>query len=277
MKKILFPTDFSKTANHAFVYALEMAKFLEAELIVLHTYSLPVVSYEGYPSYVLEVYDLIDLNNFENFKDEIPHLRKIAEEHQLDFVKMTHVMEEGDLIPIMKKLVENEKIDMIVMGTTGASGLKETFIGSNTSDVISKIGIVTLCIPSKAKFKKIQKVGFTTLYRSNDHLALTKVLDLAKKLKAKVECLFVRTFDSDVKETTVEKWKEEFENEDVEFFEIPNEDVKAAVFGFMGQHDIDVLAMLKYKRNFFDSLFQQSLVKNMAFHSKTPILVIPEE
>ena len=59
MKKILFPTDFSKTANHAFVYALEMAKFLEAELIVLHTYSLPVVSYEGYPSYVLEVYDLL--------------------------------------------------------------------------------------------------------------------------------------------------------------------------------------------------------------------------
>ena len=277
MKKILFPTDFSKTANHGFVYALEMAKFLEAELIVLHVYSLPVVSYEGYPSYILEVYDLIDLNNFESFKDEVPHLRKIAEEHGLDFVKMTHVLEEGDLIPIMKKLVEKEKIDMIVMGTTGATGLKETFIGSNTSDVISKIPIVTLCVPANAKFKKIQKIGFTTLFRTKDHHALTKVLELANKLKAKIKCLFVRTFDSDVKETTVAKWREEFKKEDVEFFEIPNEDIKAAVFGFMGQHDIDVLAMLKYKRDFFDTLFQQSLVKSMAFHSKTPILVIPED
>ena len=100
------------------------------------------------------------------------------------------------------------------------------------------------------------------------------MIELAEKFKAQVQCLFVRTFDSDVKETTVAKWREEFKKEHVEFFEIPNEDIKAAVFGFMGQHDIDVLAMLKYKRDFFDSLFQQSLVKSMAFHSKTPILVI---
>ena len=43
MKKLLFPTDFSETANNAFVYALKMAKSIDAEVIVLHVYDLPTV------------------------------------------------------------------------------------------------------------------------------------------------------------------------------------------------------------------------------------------
>ena len=50
MKKILFPTDFSETANNAFVYVLEMAKTFKAEVLVLHVYNLPIVTYEGYPA-----------------------------------------------------------------------------------------------------------------------------------------------------------------------------------------------------------------------------------
>ena len=159
MKKILFPTDFSKTANNAFVYALEMAKFIKAELIVLHVYDLPPVSYEGYPTYVSDVYESIELSNFENFKDQVPLLRKIAEEHNLDSIQMSHVLEQGDLIGVMKRIVRDEKIDLIVMGTSGATGLKELFLGSNAGAVIDKIPILSLTVPNKAKFDKIKKIG----------------------------------------------------------------------------------------------------------------------
>jgi nucleotide-binding universal stress UspA family protein len=43
MKKILFPTDFSQTANNAFVYALQFAASMGAEIITLHVYELPQV------------------------------------------------------------------------------------------------------------------------------------------------------------------------------------------------------------------------------------------
>ncbi len=277
MRKILFPTDFSKTADNAFVYALEMANYLEAELILLHVYSLPIVSYEGYPSYILEVYDLIDLNNFENFKDQVPHLREIAEKHRLEHIKMTHILEEGDFVSVVKKIVKKEKIDMIVMGTTGASGLKETFVGSNTVDVLNHIQVATLCVPDKSKFRKVQRIGFTTLYREKDYKALLSLMVLSKKMKAEVKCLYVKTFDTKVDATTKEKWRADFKDEAVDFFEIPSENIKGAIFGFMSDKDINVLAMLNYKRSFFEKLFQKSIVDNMAFHSKTPILILPEE
>jgi nucleotide-binding universal stress UspA family protein len=49
MKKILFPTDFSETSNNAFVYALQLAKNIDAEVVTLHVYELPVVDYINVP------------------------------------------------------------------------------------------------------------------------------------------------------------------------------------------------------------------------------------
>ena len=277
MKKILFPTDFSKTANNAVVYALEMAKFHNAELIVLHVYDLPPVAYEGYPSYVTEVYETIELSNFENFKDEVPVLRKIAEEHQLGSIQMSHVLEQGDLIQVIKSLVKKEKIDLIVMGTNGAIGLKETFLGSNAGSVIEKVPILSLTVPHKAKFDTIKKIGFTTLFSSRDRIALKQVLEFAKPVNAKVKCLYVRTLDSEVKESKIQKWRQDFKDEPVEFFVIPSEDIKGTIADFLKEKDIDVLAMLSYKHKFLEGLFKKSLIKKMAYDSEVPILALHEK
>ena len=70
MKKILFPTDFSEVSNNAFVYALNLAKSFNAELIALHVYELPILHMGGLPANIKEVYDSIELENFDNFKVE---------------------------------------------------------------------------------------------------------------------------------------------------------------------------------------------------------------
>jgi hypothetical protein len=49
MKKILLPIDFSETSDNAFVYAIEMAKIFKAELILLHTFDLPIVDSQSLP------------------------------------------------------------------------------------------------------------------------------------------------------------------------------------------------------------------------------------
>ena len=277
MKKILFPTDFSKTANNAFVYALEMAKFLDAELIVLHVYDLPPVSYEGYPSYVSDVYESIELSNFENFKDEVPLLRKIAEEHQLEHIKMSHVLEQGDLVSIIKNLVEDEKINMIVMGTNGASGLKEAFLGSNAGTVIQRVPILSLTVPTTAKFDAIKKIGFTTRFTSKERRALLQVIAFAKTIKAKVKCVYVKTLDSDIKESKIDKWRQDFKKDPVEFFVIQNEDIKGTISDFLKKQDIDILAMLSYKHTFLESLFKKNIVKKMVYDTDVPILALHED
>lgn len=277
MKKILFPTDFSDTANNAFVYALEMAKSHKCELVVLNVYDLPVIAQEGFSPSIVDVYESIELNNFENFKDYIPKLREIAEAHKLGSIKMSHVLEYGDLIPTINKMVKRENIDLIVMGTNGASGLKEIFLGSNTAAVIENVPVTLLCIPEKAKYKKIEKIGFTTRYSEKDRKALKRVIDFANKIKATVKCLYVKTLHSDVQPEEIEKWKQEFKADPLNFFVLSQDEKEDTVFEFIESQDIDVLAMLTYKRTFFESLFKKSFAKELAYHSETPLLVLHEE
>ncbi|MGX7668935.1 universal stress protein [Flavobacterium pedocola] len=277
MKKILFPTDFSETANNAFVYALEMAKSIDAEVIVLHVYDLPSVSFGEVPVTLVEIYDSIELNNFENFKDQIPHLRKIAEKYQLDNVKMSHVLRHGDLVRIMKDMCIEEKIDMIVMGTNGASGLQELFLGSNTGNAIVNVPVTLLSIPNQAKFERIKHIGFTTTFNDYDQVALHRVISIAKKFHANVKCLAVKTDSFKVTNEGVEYWKSEFKNEPVEFFIIPNDNVKDTIMDFVDSQQIDMLAMVTHKRNFFEELFTHSLTQKLSYHIETPILAFHED
>ncbi|ESU25036.1 hypothetical protein FEDK69T_02250 [Flavobacterium enshiense DK69] len=276
MKKILFPTDFSETANNAFVYALDMAKSIDAEVIVLHVYDLPTVSFGEVPVTLVEIYDSIELDNFENFKDQIPILREIAEKHQLGDVKMSHVLRHGDLVRIMKEICHDEKVDMVVMGTNGASGMQEVFLGSNTGNAIVNVPVTLLCVPNKAKFKLLQNIGFTTTFNDQDSEVLHRVVAIAKKFHAKVKCVTVRTHGFNVTEEGMEFWKAPFKNEPVEFFLVPHDDVKETILDFIEHQHIDMLAMVTHKRNFFQELFTHSLTQKLSYHIETPILAFHE-
>ena len=78
MKKILFPTDFSEVSKNAFIYALKLADSIDAEIITMHVYQLPQANYVNVSEYLHEIYDVTELSNFENYKDEIPILSHIA-------------------------------------------------------------------------------------------------------------------------------------------------------------------------------------------------------
>ena len=67
MKKILFPTDFSDTANNAFLYTLHLAKLYNAEVFITHIYDKKVIStlYGGQPELVATIYVDVELDDFE--------------------------------------------------------------------------------------------------------------------------------------------------------------------------------------------------------------------
>jgi nucleotide-binding universal stress UspA family protein len=276
MKKILFPTDFSEASINAFVYALKLADKLNAEVITLHAYELPNLHIGGLPTTLKEVYDTIELDNFENFKDQIPLLRKIAEKNGLEHVKINHILKHGDLIWVIKQVVKEENIDYVVMGTKGATGLKETFLGSNTGNVITELDNYVIAVPENATYNGIKSIVFSTRFREKDFKALKKVTNLAKLFDAHVHCVYVKTKKSDVNPVTIEDWKFLLKEEKVSIHVIEAEDVKQTILNFVQTHEVNMLAMLNFKRGFFEELFRQSLTQKLSYHSEVPILVIHE-
>ena len=210
------------------------------------------------------------------FKDEIPKLHAIAEERNLNHIKMSHRLMDGNLLFNIKKAIKEENIDFIVMGTSGAAGWQAFFLGTNTGNVLTAVDVPVLSVPSDAKFNKISTIGFTTRYREKDKKALKSVLKIAKKTNAIVKCLYVKTNDSDVSPSTIKQWEEEFVGEPIQFSLIPSDDVQDTILDFVLFKDIDVLAMLTYKRNFFVELFKPSLTQKFSNRLGIPVLAMHE-
>ena len=275
MKKILFPTDFSEVANNAFVHALEFAKMVHGELVLLHSFELPIYDNQFFPENYAAIYDSVELSEFEMFKNEIPKLRAIAESHHLDKIKMSHRLKDGNLVSAIKESIAEDAIDYLVIGTSGATGWESFFMGTNASSIITDAGIPVYCVPSDAPFQKIDTIGFTTRFRPKDKKALQTVLQLAHKAKAKVKCLYVKTSNSDVSNATIAEWKEEFKSEPIDFYIIEDDDIQVIITDFIMYKEVDVLIMLPYKRGFFEGLFHTSLTKKLATDFEIPILSIP--
>ena len=275
MKKILFPTDFSETANNAFIYALNLAENQNAELYVLHAFQYPMIS-GGVDAVILqEVYDTIELNNFENLKESIPGLRKLADDNGFTNVDLKFVVKEGMLTYVLPKIIEEEKIDFVVMGTTGNTGFEKVIFGSNTMNAIRDLKIPVLSIPHNYKYKKINNIGFTTVFQDKDRKALDYLTEIAYRYKAKVHCLHVSK-DGNYDIPTLNHWKNYYKDEPVDFSIYTADESVDAVLEFIKEEKIDVLTVVSRNKGFFEKLFSPSFTKKILSQNSIPLFVFHE-
>ncbi len=279
MKKILFPTDFSETANNAFVYPLKLAKSNNAEIYVLNTYEMPVISTTsaGQPELIQNVYNSIELNNFDNYKKQVPKLRNIASDIDCADINLTFIFEEGIMLSILKKIISEEHIDFIVMGTNGNSGFEKKLLGSNTVYVMENISIPILSVPRKAEYKRLNHFGFATMLRDSDKPGLHQIIKIAQALNADVKVLHVLRKENVEAMNTLDTWKAEFNDSNVTFHTVLNEKLDESVFFFIDDQLIDVMCIVKRQLNFFEKLFTTSLSKQLSYHADVPVLVLKEQ
>ena len=276
MKKILFPIDFSTASINAFLYALKLADSIKGEIITLHIYDLPQVDYITVTASLNEIYDIAELGNFENYKDEIPLLRNIAEQNNLGHVKMSNVLDHGILVDKVLKMINTEGIDYVVMGTKGATGLKETFLGTATTKVMNNSKTIVFAIPEHCKYHAIKKILFLTKYNYEDIKTVKKVIEFAKVFDAHIDCLHVKPSHATDNDVFMEEWKRISQDQDISLHTIRKDDVEGVVLDFIELHKINMITMHVYHKNFFEKLFQISLSKKLAFHVNIPLLAIPE-
>ena len=278
MKQILFPTDFSEAADKAFLYALRFADSFNAELLVLHVYDLPIVETPPTPESTQEIFDIVEMNQFESFREQLPELHKIAERNNLGHIRMRNILLYGDLVYNINKVCKDEEIDMVVMGTRGATGFKETFLGSSTASVMMNAPVPVLGVPIEAEYHGIKNIAFTTQYKDKDNQSLRRTLDIARKFNAETHCLYIKNDDDpEDLEERINEWKMLYNDERVNFFNISGDHIEQTILDFIDNQHVDMLVMRTHKRGFFEGLFHRSLTKKLAYHTKVPLLVFHED
>ncbi|BCG47742.1 Universal stress protein family [Citrifermentans bremense] len=131
--KILFATDFSESSDHAFEYALTLAKQFDSQLTILHVINEPV-DLRGF--YVPHI-------SFENLEKEIEEgaekmMGKFCESRLSGFANYQCSIVTGVPWEEILKRAESDHSSCIVMGTQGRSGIDHLLFGSTAERVVRK-------------------------------------------------------------------------------------------------------------------------------------------
>ncbi|QBQ41297.1 universal stress protein [Sphingobacterium psychroaquaticum] len=279
MRKILFPTDFSDAANNAFLYALSLAKEMDAEIYVMNTYMQPVLSatHAGQPEMVPEVYENYELHRFESFKKYTAQLRDMAHKQNRSDIPLTFLFEEGTVVSNAQTIIEKEGIHLVVMGTNRATGIIDKIFGSNTIGVIRGVKVPVLSVPREASYQGIKEIVFTTLFRQKDEAALREILELAKKFGVKVKCVNVNK-NNDVDIIGVaDHWENIFKDYELEFVFLDfDESIENTLNKYIAAHKVDLLCVVKRNRTFLNRLFVSSISNRLTVHTNTATLILHE-
>lgn len=275
MKRILFPTDFSPAADRAFIYALKVAEAIEASLLVLHVYELPRLK-AHLPNTIRELFESIEKEAYRDFQNNLPHLDTIAAANELSHLPVSYAIREGDKLDTINQAAKTEQVDFIVMGTKGATGLRESLIGSVAAEVMENAPCPVLAVPEEAVFDgHLDHMAFATDFKDSDNLALKKLLNFASLFSAKVCCINVDISHTELYLKRMEQLRKAYqEKPNLSFHVLEGNNIEKAVFDFMEKEHIDLLAMVTQQRNFIQELFHYSQTKQLAYHTRVPILAL---
>lgn len=274
MKHILFPTDFSVNSEKALPYAAEMALLFNADLTIFNSYKLPYSK----SNLLVSMQDRMR-------EDSILELKKLREKVLDDprYSKLTIKLDSrlGSFVPLIPKVANDCSSNMIVMGTKGASSLKEIFIGSNTLEVIQATKCPVLAIPENAEATRIERIAMATdLKKLNSPERLEVLFDLARATKAPIE--FVNVVRSEDDGFAEEKANQAsiLENmaEDVptSIHFTSNEDIIDGLSGYINDKEPHLVAMLARKHSLFERIFTKSITNKLSFRTEIPLLVMDE-
>jgi nucleotide-binding universal stress UspA family protein len=130
VERILVAVDFGETSNRALKWAIDLAKPLGAEIIVVHAYELPVY---GFPEGALVVSADVATRLATGAQAALDALVAL---HANDGVKIRGVLREGTVAEEINAVADQVSADLIVVGTHGHRGVKRFFLGSVAERVV---------------------------------------------------------------------------------------------------------------------------------------------
>jgi nucleotide-binding universal stress UspA family protein len=272
MKKILVPCDFSPQAVNAYQSALEIAERSKGEVFLLNVIELPVM----HDTVLMPVLSFEEEFFKELKENSLKQFERITSKYSRDKVKVHMQVNYGATSRMILDFAKEQNIDLIVMGTKGASGLEEIFIGSNAEKIVRHATVPVLVIKENFKFDSIKSIVFpNTLHTEHQEDLVTKVKALQNFFNATLHVVYINTptnFTRDL--VTYERLKgfaKRFMLKDytINIFNDPYEET--GIINFAHYIKADLIALGTHGRKGLAHFLNGSVTEDVVNHVDSPI------
>ncbi|MCM4169348.1 hypothetical protein KCTC52924_00585 [Arenibacter antarcticus] len=276
MKRIVLPTDFSENAFNAIKYALQLFKDEECTFYLLNTYSPAAYQSE----YILfspgqiglgDVYQVNSTTRLEKLKLRLENDFKNPKHHFILRSAFSQLVDE------IVQTVAKENADLVIMGTHGATGAQEIFMGTNTVHLIKSANFPVIAVPARYDYVPPKEILFPTDYEvSYCEDQLKALLQLQQLHQSHVEVVHISRGYELAENQLKNKQKLEviMKNTSHLFHNLPDQGVIEGINNFQLNRKLNLLVMIQNKHTFLERLFIEPVIKKIGLHVSIPFMVL---
>ncbi|MEM0517196.1 MULTISPECIES: universal stress protein [Aequorivita] len=276
-KHILIPTDYSRNAFNAIVYAFELFKKEECVFHIFHSYFL-FRSAQGnilFPEPEPHEYDAVARASGASML-QLKNKVELLADNPKHTVYFDHKF--GTLIELLEEKVKRNNIDLIIMGTRGITDDTKVAYGRNSVNVIESItGCAVLAVPANVHYKRINEIVFPTNFKSEfNEREINTFVKIVQLEKSPIRILHIgkEAELSERQRSNRKQLESYFEGLEYSYHWLEKTGVKEGVLSFVDDRNSGMIAFVNRKHWFFGSIFSNPLVKSLGVHSKVPILAL---
>jgi hypothetical protein len=176
-------------------------------------------------------------------------------------------------ISAIAELGDSGDFDYIVMGTKGASGLQEVFLGSVAGGVISKTSAPVIVVPAGYSFRPLEEI---LVALSDEPLSDRKVADPLRRLAGMHESKIKVLHIAEKGPEEVERALEDFDDLDPSFdYAMGTDDINKDLNHYLLEDsDATLLCLIRKKKSFTSRLLKESVTLKQTFDSPVPLLIL---
>ncbi|WP_299714555.1 universal stress protein [uncultured Tenacibaculum sp.] len=271
MKRILVPVDFSDQSENALKTAAHYAKNYNYEIVAVH---------------MLELSSAM-MTNTNTTKETVLYL-KLAEKRFDDFldkdylkdVKVTPILKHYKVYSELNKLYTEEKIDLVVMGSTGATGLKEFLIGSNAQKIIRYSDVPVLVVKDKSIENGFKNAIFACDFTDDSVNPYKRIKRFCDVIGLNMKIIYVNTPGTSFISSA------EMRNLVKEFFEkaktnshhiddvayVSDYTIESGIVNYAKNNNADIIIMTTHGRSSFSQIFDHSVTEDVVNHVDVPVM-----
>ena len=265
MKNILFPTDLSDHATHAFPYALLLAHRFGSKITILHVFGKPETP--------------IGMTNAEKAERVAKKLLSFVRENtgpEDKNIEISYLAELGYSAETIVKTALDVEADLITLGTSGRS---KSLFGTTAINVLERADCPVLVVPPNDKLTPgISRILFTSDFEFRDILGINLMKRWCEFFDAKLDIVHVieKGHNDLAAKINMAALEEVYGQEASTSFHLLIGSVRNELEKYIKEQDIDLLAMITHKRDFMGRLLDISVTKNVARHVHVPMLVVKD-
>lgn len=276
IKRILVPTDFSETAALAINHAIDVAKRFDAEISLIHV--LERGAYQG-------IFAPSSKTEFNELEDAQVHLQKEANDLEKEYgINVTQEVVSGRIYEEIVRASEEVEADLVVMGTHGASGWEEFFVGSNAFRVVTQSSCPVLTIQEQAKGPECKNIILPLDSTAESRQKVRFAVTMAKKFGSAIHIASLLTEDSkEIRfdfEKKVKQITDYLDREEIAYTSttLVGSNLATMTMNFAESKGGNLIVMMTEQEPNLTGFLMGPFAQQIVNHSKIPVLSIsPDE